>query len=92
MLRRRPATTAGLVAVEFPRSNPLWAGVIRELRAVAGRHQVRTADAFATLTLARRTCDLTFACLPPDEADFHPNDSGCAVIARLFRAAAPPTR
>lgn len=72
----------------FPDSNPLWAGFLLDMRLVAARHGVRTADAFAAITLSGRSCDLTFMCLPGDQADVHPTDRGYAVMARLLFQAA----
>jgi lysophospholipase L1-like esterase len=77
-----------VTVVEFPGDNPLWAAFVRELRAIAAAHNVRVANAFAAITLSGRTCELTFACLPGDLADSHPNDAGYAVMARLFYRAA----
>jgi lysophospholipase L1-like esterase len=77
-----------ITVVEFPDSNPLWAAFVLELRAIAAVYEVRVADAFTAITLAGRTCELTFACLPGDLADSHPNDAGYAVMARLFYRAA----
>jgi lysophospholipase L1-like esterase len=74
--------------VDFPGDNPLWAAFVLELRTIAAAHDVRVADAFTAITLAGRTCELTFACLPGDLADPHPNDAGYAVMARLFYRAA----
>jgi lysophospholipase L1-like esterase len=77
-----------VTVVDFPGDNPLWAAFVLELRTVAAANHVRVADAFAAITLSGRTCELTFACLPPDLSDSHPNDAGYAVIARLFYDAA----
>jgi lysophospholipase L1-like esterase len=77
-----------VTVVEFPGDNPLWAAFVRELRTIAVAHDVRVADAFTAITLSGRTCELTFACLPGDLADSHPNDAGYAVMARLFYRAA----
>jgi lysophospholipase L1-like esterase len=77
-----------VTVVEFPGDNPLWAAFVRELRAIAAAHDVRVANAFAAITLSGRTCELTFACLPGELADSHPNDAGYAVMARLFYRAA----
>jgi lysophospholipase L1-like esterase len=74
--------------VEFPGDNPLWAAFVLELRTIAAAHEVRVADAFTAITLSGRTCELTFACLPGDLADSHPNDAGYAVMAQLFYRAA----
>jgi lysophospholipase L1-like esterase len=81
-----------VTVVEFPGDNPLWAAFVRELRAIASAHKVRMADAFTAITLSGRTCELTFACLPGDLADSHPNDAGYAVMARLFYRAAGYSR
>jgi lysophospholipase L1-like esterase len=77
-----------ITVVDFPRDNPLWAAFVLELRTIAATDHVRVADAFAAITLSGRTCELTFACLPGDLADSHPNDAGYAVLARLFYDAA----
>jgi lysophospholipase L1-like esterase len=74
--------------VDFPGDNPLWAAFVLELRTIAAAHEVRVADAFTAITLSGRTCELTFACLPGDLADPHPNDAGYAVMARLLYRAA----
>ena len=74
--------------VDFPGDNPLWAAFVLELRTIAAAQEVRVADAFAAITLSGRTCELTFACLPGDLADSHPNDAGYAVMAQLFYRAA----
>jgi lysophospholipase L1-like esterase len=62
------------------------------LRTIAAAKHVRVADAFTAITLSGRTCELTFACLPGDLADFHPNDDGYAVMAQLFYRAAGYSR
>ena len=93
---RAAAPTADIVlllphnvtVVDFPGDNPLWAAFVLELRTIAAAHEVRVADAFTAITLSGRTCELTFACLPGDLADAHPNDAGYAVMARLFYRAA----
>jgi lysophospholipase L1-like esterase len=77
-----------VTVVDFPGDNPLWAAFVLELRTIAAAHDVRVADAFTAITLSGRTCELTFACLPGDLADAHPNDAGYAVMARLFYRAA----
>jgi lysophospholipase L1-like esterase len=77
-----------VTVVDFPGDNPLWAAFVLELRTIAAARDVRVADAFAAITLSGRTCELTFACLPGDLADSHPNDAGYAVMARLFYRAA----
>jgi lysophospholipase L1-like esterase len=77
-----------ITVVEFPDDDPLWAAFVLELRAVAAAYDVRVADAFTAITLSGRTCELTFACLPGDLADSHPNDPGYAVMAKLFYQAA----
>jgi GDSL-like Lipase/Acylhydrolase family len=77
-----------VTVVDFPGDNPLWAAFVLELRTIAAASEVRVADAFAAITLSGRTCELTFACLPGDLADSHPNDAGYAVMARLFYRAA----
>ena len=77
-----------VTVVDFPGDNPLWAAFVLELRTIAVAKNVRVADAFTAITLSGRTCELTFACLPGDLADFHPNDAGYAVMARLFFQAA----
>src|SRR5512133_1481538 len=77
-----------VTVVDFPGDNPLWAAFVLELRTIAAAHEVRVADAFTAITLSGRTCELTFACLPGDLADSHPNDAGYAVMARLFYQAA----
>jgi lysophospholipase L1-like esterase len=81
-----------VTVVDFPGDNPLWAAFVLELRTIAAAHEVRVADAFAAITLSGRTCELTFACLPGDLADSHPNDAGYAVMARLFYRAAGYSR
>jgi hypothetical protein len=77
-----------VTVVDFPGDNPLWAAFVLELRTIAAAKNVRVADAFTAITLSGRTCELTFACLPGDLADSHPNDAGYAVMARLFYRAA----
>jgi len=77
-----------VTVVDFPGDNPLWAAFVLELRTIAAAKNVRVADAFTAITLSGRTCELTFACLPGDLADSHPNDAGYAVMARLFFQAA----
>jgi lysophospholipase L1-like esterase len=77
-----------VTVVDFPGDNPLWAAFVLELRTIAAPKNVRVADAFAAITLSGRTCELTFACLPGDLADSHPNDAGYAVMAQLFYRAA----
>jgi lysophospholipase L1-like esterase len=77
-----------ITVVDFPGDNPLWAAFVLELRTIAAAENVRVADAFTAITLSGRTCELTFACLPGNLADFHPNDAGYAVMARLFFQAA----
>jgi len=77
-----------ITVVEFPGDNPIWAAFVLELRTIAAAKNVRVADAFTAITLSGRTCELTFACLPGDLADSHPNDAGYAVMARLFYQAA----
>jgi len=77
-----------VTVVDFPGDNPLWAAFVLELRTIAVAKNVRVADAFTAITLSGRTCELTFACLPGDLADSHPNDAGYAVMARLFYQAA----
>jgi lysophospholipase L1-like esterase len=77
-----------VTVVDFPGDNPLWAAFVLELRTIAAAKNVRVADAFTAITLSGRTCELTFACLPGDLADTHPNDAGYAVMARLFFQAA----
>lgn len=77
-----------VTVVDFPGDNPLWAAFVLELRTIAALKNVRVADAFAAITLSGRTCELTFACLPGDLADSHPNDAGYAVMAQLFYRAA----
>ena len=77
-----------VTVVDFPGDNPLWAAFVLELRTIAAAKNVRVADAFTAITLSGRTCELTFACLPGDLADSHPNDAGYAVMARLFYQAA----
>jgi GDSL-like Lipase/Acylhydrolase family len=97
---RAAAPTAGILlllshnvtVVDFPGDNPLWAAFVLELRAIAAAHEVRVADAFSAITLSGRTCELTFACLPGELADSHPNDAGYAVMARLFYRAAGYSR
>jgi hypothetical protein len=74
---------------DFPCGNPSWAALDVEMRALAAAHRVKVADAFAAITLAGRTCELTFLCLPPDQSDIHPNDAGYAVMAHLIFQ--PPT-
>jgi GDSL-like Lipase/Acylhydrolase family len=81
-----------VTVVDFPGDNPLWAAFVLELRAIAAAHEVRVADAFSAITLSGRTCELTFACLPGELADSHPNDAGYAVMARLFYRAAGYSR
>jgi hypothetical protein len=81
-----------VTVVDFPGDNPLWAAFVLELRTIAAAHDVRVADAFAAITLTGRTCELTFACLPGDLADAHPNDAGYAVMAGLFYRAAGYSR
>jgi lysophospholipase L1-like esterase len=73
---------------DFPGSNPSWAALDLEMRALAAAHRVQVADAFAAITLAGRTCQLTFMCLPPDQSDIHPNDAGYGVMAQLIFQAA----
>jgi lysophospholipase L1-like esterase len=77
-----------LELTNFPDSNPLWAAIVLEMRSIAALHNVRTADAFAAITLAGRTCEATFMCLTGDEFDFHPTDEGYTLMARLFFRAA----
>jgi lysophospholipase L1-like esterase len=81
-----------VTVVDFPDDNPLWAAFVLELRTIAAAHEVRVADAFTAITLSGRTCELTFACLPGELADSHPNDAGYAVMARLFYRAAGYSR
>jgi lysophospholipase L1-like esterase len=81
-----------VTVVDFPGDNPLWAAFVLELRTIAAPKNVRVADAFTAITLSGRTCELTFACLPGDLADSHPNDAGYAVMARLFYRAAGYSR
>jgi len=81
-----------VTVVDFPGDNPLWAAFVLELRTIAAAHEVPVADAFAAITLSGRTCELTFACLPGDLADSHPNDAGYAVMARRFYQAAGYSR
>ena len=97
---REAAPTADIVlllphnitVVEFPDDNPLWAAFVLELRTTAAAYDVRVADAFTAVTLSGRTCELTFACLPEDLADSHPNDDGYAVMGQLFYQAAGYSR
>jgi lysophospholipase L1-like esterase len=77
-----------VTVVDFPGDNPLRAAFVLELRTIAVAKNVRVADAFTAITLSGRMCELTFACLPGDLADSHPNDAGYAVMARLFFQAA----
>ena len=77
-----------ITIIDFSGSNPSWSAFDLEMRALAVAHRVKVADAFAAITLAGRTCELTFMCLPPDQSDSHPNDAGYAVMAQLIIQAA----
>jgi len=69
----------------YPKDDALWGGFVQDMRAVAQAQGVGVADSYTAITLAGRTCELTFLCA---SGDAHPNDLGYGVIAQLFFQAA----
>lgn len=68
--------------VAFPGSNAVWATYVAEMRAIAAAHQVAVVDGFQAITVAGRTCELTFMCTA--DVDPHLTDAGYALIGQLF--------